>query len=105
MTASRKTRATIRATLPAHLDQLQRTLSLARGALDGPDPEAAHGFLDVLGEHLAEVPRPGTGDLMLGPVFENLGRALRDSPAALAHLLMARAALTDAINAQDRSAA
>jgi hypothetical protein len=45
-------RARIRATLPVHLKQLQITLSLAAGALDGPDPEAAYGFLDALSSHL-----------------------------------------------------
>jgi hypothetical protein len=47
-------RGHIRATLPARLDQLRNTLSLAVGALDGPDPEAAFGYLAVLDEHLQE---------------------------------------------------
>jgi hypothetical protein len=42
----------LRAVLPQHLEQLQRTLSLAAGALSGPDPEASLGFLQLLDEHL-----------------------------------------------------
>lgn len=34
------------------LTQLQRTLGLAVGALDGPDPEATYGYLALLDEHL-----------------------------------------------------
>ncbi len=34
------------------LAQLQRTLGLAVGALDGPDPQASFGYLAALDEHL-----------------------------------------------------
>ena len=46
-------RANARERLPAHLQQLRRTLSLAAGALEGPDPEAAYGYLAALSDHLA----------------------------------------------------
>ena len=45
-------RQRIRSELPRHLAQLQRTLYLAVEAIDGPDPEAAVGFLRLLDEHL-----------------------------------------------------
>lgn len=45
-------RTHLRAELPQHLAQLQRTLALAVGALDGPDPEASVGYLNLLDEHL-----------------------------------------------------
>lgn len=45
-------RSHLRAELPHHLEQLQRTLALAAGALNGPDPEASLGYLALLEEHL-----------------------------------------------------
>lgn len=115
----RADRDRIRAELPGHLDRLANALSLARGALGGPDPEAALGFLAVLDEHLHGVPgievaiRAVRGTIarpenpMLWPVVENLERAEGDPRHAIAYLLMARAALSTVIDAQDaeRSAA
>lgn len=49
----------LRAELPQHLEQLQRTLGLAAGALNGPDPEASLGFLQLLDEHLQRALRVG----------------------------------------------
>lgn len=42
----------LRRDLPAQLSRLQRALDLASGALSGPDPEAAFGYLEILDEQL-----------------------------------------------------
>jgi hypothetical protein len=48
-------RSRLRATLPEQLGRMQRTLTLAVGAVEGPDPEAAFGYLDLLEERLQAV--------------------------------------------------
>jgi hypothetical protein len=48
-------RIRLRSTLPEQLGRMQRTLMLAAGAVDGPDPEAAFGYLDLLDERLQAI--------------------------------------------------